>query len=232
MQKTEKIIYGSGRFGSSLLLNLVSFLTFYLYFEIFYLDPILNGVANAVGKFTIAFSGFIFGYQSDKTHTKIGRRKPFIIIGAPCLAISFILLYVPHIFGLNIIKLFGISIGNEISLFIYLLFFISSFHFFYGFLLSPFQAWMPELTKENERIEVSTYQNLFNVGAIGVSSFIAFFVPVTFTREGLPFLPYLVLIFGIVEICGYILPVLKLKEDSTYKAQFDLKTELKITWEK
>ena len=66
MKKIEKVIYGSGRFGSSLLLQLVGFLTFYLYFEIFMLDPILNGVANAFGKLTIAFSSFYFGFLSVK----------------------------------------------------------------------------------------------------------------------------------------------------------------------
>ncbi|MHA1298511.1 MAG: MFS transporter [Candidatus Helarchaeota archaeon] len=231
MEKKDKIIYGSGRFGSSLLLDLVSFLVFYLYFEIFHLEPILSGIATGLGKFTIAFSGFFFGYISDKTYTKLGRRKPYLIIGAPALAISFILLFIPHVFGLNITKIFGLSIGNETALFVYLIIFICAFNFFYGFLLSPYQAWMRELTQESERIEVSAYQNFFNILAVGVSAIVTLSFPETLTGEGLNILPIIVIIFGLIEICGYVAPLLKLKEDPSVRIERNLINELKLTWE-
>ncbi|MHA1379494.1 MAG: MFS transporter [Candidatus Helarchaeota archaeon] len=231
MEKKDKIIYGSGRFGSSLLLDLVSFLTFYLYFEIFNLPPILSGIATGLGKFTIAFSGFFFGYISDKTYTKFGRRKPYILVGAPALAISFVLLFIPHVFGLNIVKIFGFSIGSDIALFIYLIIFICAFNFFYGFLLSPYQAWMRELTLEHERIEVSAYQNFFNILAVGVSAIVTLSFPEAFTGQGLSILPIIVIIFGLIEICGYVTPVLKLKEDPGVKIERNIINELKLTWE-
>ena len=231
MNRRDKLIYGSGRFGSSLLLDLVSFITFYLYFEIFNLEPILSGIATGLGKFTIAFSGFFFGYISDKTNTKFGRRKPYILVGAPILAISFIMLFIPHKFGLHLTKILTISIGNEISLFIYLIIFICAFNFFYGFLLSPFQAWMRELTQEGERIEVSAYQNFFNILAVGVSAIVALPFPEALTGEGLEILPIIVIIFGIIEICGYVTPLFKLKEDPSVKIERNLIKELKITWE-
>ena len=127
MKKRDKIIYGSGRLGSSILLQLVGFLSFYLYFEFFLLDPLLNGIANAIAKLVIAYSGFHMGYISDKTKSRWGRRKPFILIGAPSLAFTFIMLFIPHIFNLNIVKAFGITLsGNDLSLFIYLLIFSSN----------------------------------------------------------------------------------------------------------
>ncbi len=230
MEKKDKIIYGSGRFGSSLLLDLVSFLSFYLYFEIFNLEPILSGIATGMGKFTIAFSGFFFGYISDKTNTKFGRRKPYILIGAPALAISFTLLFIPHIFGLNLIKILGVSLGNEVLLFLYLLIFICAFNFFYGFLLSPYQAWMRELTQEHERIEVSAYQNFFNVLAVGISAIVTILFPAAFTGKGLSILPIIIIIFGLIEICGYVTPLFKLKEDPSVKIERSLIDGLKITW--
>ncbi|MFX1451185.1 MAG: MFS transporter [Promethearchaeota archaeon] len=233
MKKRDKIIYGSGRLGSSILLQLVGFLSFYLYFEIFLLDPFLNGIANAIAKLVIAYSGFHMGYISDKTKSRWGRRKPFILIGAPSLAFTFIMLFIPHIFNLNIVKAFGITLsGNDFSLFIYLLIFSSGFNFFYGFLLTPYQAWMPELTEEHERIEVSAYQNFFNVAAAGVSTVITFMFPVAFTGKGMALIPYIVLICGIIQIVGYILPFITLQEDKErFIAQPDLKTELKVVWE-
>ncbi|NVM04096.1 MAG: MFS transporter [Candidatus Helarchaeota archaeon] len=233
MKKRDKIIYGSGRFGSSLLLQLVGFLNFYLYFEIFLLDPWLNGVANAIAMLVIAYSGFHFGYISDKIKTRWGRRKPFILIGSPGLAITFIMLFIPHLFGLHIVKVLGFTVsGDDITLFIYKTIFISSFNFFYGFLLTPYQSWLPELTEEHERLEVSAYQNLFNVAAAAVSSVITFTFPVAFTGKGMALIPYIVLVCGIIQIGGYILPFLALQEDmEKFVAQPELKKELKVVWE-
>ncbi|MHA1379495.1 MAG: MFS transporter [Candidatus Helarchaeota archaeon] len=233
MKKIDRIIFGSGRLGSSILLQLVSFLSFYLYFEIFFLDPFLNGIANAIAMVVIAFSGFLAGYWSDKTKSRWGRRKPFILIGSPILAASFILLFIPHVFGLNIVKVFGFTVkGSDLPLFLYLLIFRSSFNFFYGFLLTPYQSWLPELTEEDERLEVSAYENFFNVAAAGVTSVITVTFPIAFSGKGMSMIPFLVLIFGGLEVGCFILPFLKLQEDpQRFVAQPDLRTELKVVWE-
>lgn len=231
MKKLDKIIYGSGRLGSSILLQLVGLLSFYLYFEIFRLDPFLNGVANAIAKLVIAFSGFYMGYISDKTKSRWGRRKPYILIGAPALAFTFIMIFIPHVFNLNITKFFGFSIGNELALFIYLLIFLSSFNFFYGFLTTPFQSWLPELAEEKERIAVSVYENFFNVVAGGVSFVFFFFFPLLFSGKGMAIVPFIVLTFAVIEVGCYILPFVRLLEDpKRFIAQPNLKTELRVVW--
>ncbi|MHA1298512.1 MAG: MFS transporter [Candidatus Helarchaeota archaeon] len=233
MKKIDKIIFGSGRLGSSILLQLVGFLSFYLYFEIFFLNSVLNGIANAIAMIVIAFSGFASGYWSDKTKSRWGRRKPFILIGAPILAFTFIMLFIPHVFGLNIVKFLGITVkGSDFPLFIYLLIFRSSFNFFYGFLLTPYQSWLPELSEEHERIEVSAYENFFNVAAAGVTVIISVIFPVAFSGKGMSLIPIVVIIFGILEVSCFILPFLKLQEDpERFVAQPDLRTELKVVWE-
>ncbi len=233
MKRIDKIIYGSGRLGSSILLQLVGFLVFYMYFEIFNLDPFLNGVANAIAMLVIAFSGFISGYWSDKTKSRWGRRKPYILIGAPILAFTFIMTFIPHIFNLNISKIFGLTIkGEDLALFIYLLIFRSGFNFFYGFLLTPYQSWMPELSEEDERIEVSTYLNLFNIIAGAITVVLTFTFPVAFTGKGMGLITYVAVIFGIVEVGGFILPFIRLQEDpERFVAQPEIKTELRVVWE-
>ena len=87
----EKVSYGIGRLGSSITIDLADLFTGYVYFAFFGLeeDPFLAFLGVAIGKIVIAFSQYFSGYISDRTQTRWGRRRPFVIIGAPFLAIAF-----------------------------------------------------------------------------------------------------------------------------------------------
>jgi GPH family glycoside/pentoside/hexuronide:cation symporter len=60
-------------------------------------EPFLAYLAVGIGKLVIAFTSYFSGYLSDRTNTRFGRRKPFVILGAPLLATSFFMLYNPHL---------------------------------------------------------------------------------------------------------------------------------------
>ncbi|MGQ4832370.1 MAG: MFS transporter [Candidatus Asgardarchaeia archaeon] len=207
MKRIDKIFYGMGRFGSTTLLSVVSLATFYIYLKKYELDPFLNGIANGIGKIVIALSGFIIGYISDKTiHPKLGRRKPYIISGSFALAVSFMLLFLPDLF---------IPISNQYLLFIYETIWVSSFNFFYGYLLTPYQAWLPEITLPEERVEVSGYENTFNllgniVGIVG-----SFSLPLIIQQGG-SLLIYTVAILAFVEILFYLPAYLRIQEPKKY----------------
>ncbi|MCK5140933.1 MAG: MFS transporter, partial [Candidatus Heimdallarchaeota archaeon] len=154
----QKFYYGICRFGTTILLNVVFLVTFWMYnSDTVDLDPMLNGIGNAVGKLVIGLSSFFFGFLSDSLSSstaKYGRRKLFIWIGAPLLGLSFTMLFIPH---------FIIPDGSQTVLFLWLLIWNSLFHFFYGFLLTPYQSWLPELTKPEERVGVSAIMNVTNL---------------------------------------------------------------------
>ncbi|MHA1973031.1 MAG: MFS transporter [Candidatus Hodarchaeales archaeon] len=167
----EKLSYGIGRLGSSITMDMADLFTGYVYFAFFGLEenPFLAFLGVALGKIVIAFSSYLSGYVSDRTNTKWGRRKPFIIIGAPLLAIAFFLLYSPHLF---------LPPNSDPGLiFGYLLLFNSLYQGLYGFLLTPFQSWMPEITVEQERLEISGYQNTVNLVAFLIGAGSAFILP-------------------------------------------------------
>lgn len=207
MKRIDKIFYGMGRFGSTALLSVVSLATFYIYLKKYELDPWLNGVANGIGKIVIALSGFFIGYLSDITiHPKLGRRKPFIISGTFALAISFIMLFLPDFF---------IPVKDQLTLFLYETLWVSSFNFFYGYLLTPYQAWLPEITLPEERVEVSGYENTFNllgniVGIVG-----SFALPLIIQQGGM-LLFYVVVALGIVEILFYVPAYIRIQEPKKY----------------
>ena len=168
LTRAQYISYGIGRLGSSLLLSVFSLASVYVYWGHFHLDPVLTGWANAIGKIVIAVAGFLMGYISDVTVTRWGRRKPFVAIGAPLLAISFVLYFTPQYF---------MATGDQLGLFVYAAIFNSLFHFAYAFLLTPFQSWMPEITGPSERVGLARVQNISNLISNAIGVLLSFALP-------------------------------------------------------
>ncbi|MGQ4915152.1 MAG: MFS transporter [Candidatus Asgardarchaeia archaeon] len=218
MKRIDKIFYGLGRLGSTILLSLVTLATIYIYTDYYHLPATWNGIANGIGKVVIAFSGFIMGYISDKTvHPKLGRRKPYVISGSVLLSFSFIMLFVPEYF---------IPVGNQILVFIYETVFVSAFNFFYGYLLTPYQAWMPEITEPHERVEVSNYENTFNLMGNIVGIVFSFGLGL-FLEMGLT-LAQIVIVFGILEIIFYMPAAIRIREPTKYIKQPNIFREMMI----
>lgn len=206
MKRIDKIFYGMGRLGSTILLSLVTLATIYIYTAYYHVPATLNGIANGIGKVVIAFSGFIMGYISDRTvHPRLGRRKPFVIVGSVLLSFSFIMLFIPTYF---------IPITAQFLVFIYETVFVSAFNFFYGFLLTPYQAWMPEITEVHERVEVSNYENTFNLMGNIVGIIFSFGLSL-FLEMGLT-LAQIVTVFGILEILCYMPAAIRIREPAKY----------------
>lgn len=154
------IFFGMPRVSTSVVLTIVDFGILFLYFEGYGLSSLFVGISAMVGKFAIAFSQSYLGWLSDKTKTKFGKRKPYMIIGAPILAISFIFLLLPTIFlGPN---------PADALLFMWLLIWDVMFQFFYG-ITTPYQSWMAEQFKVNERPTASAFQNIFNYLGTGIA---------------------------------------------------------------
>lgn len=64
------------------------------------LDPALLGLALAIPRFWDAVTDPVMGYISDNTHTRFGRRRPYIVIGAILQALAFGLIWmVPATWG-------------------------------------------------------------------------------------------------------------------------------------
>ena len=226
---SQKVSYGICRLGTTILLNIVTVFTFWAYKDIFEIPPELSGIGNAVGKIAIAFSGFFFGYLSDAidpSKRKLGRRKLFIWIGAPLLAFSFVMLFTPHLF---------IPVGRSTMRFIWLMIWNSMFHLFYGFLLTPFQSWMPEITSAEERINVSAIQNVANITASLIGTGYTLLISDYYTqagtldtRTGILMLVF-ALIFGIIEVVLFLPALLKIKEKKVPFVKRNLKEEISIT---
>ena len=225
----QKLSYGICRLGTSLLLNIVTVFTFWAYKDIFEIPAELSGIGNAIGKIAIAISGFVFGYLSDiidPSKRKLGRRKFFIWTGAPLLALSFIMLFTPHLF---------IPVEQEIMRFVWLIIWNSMFHLFYGYLLMPYQAWYVEITNDDERIGVSAIQNVSNLSASLVGAGYILWISDLYGEtakiedaSGIWLLVFAI-IFAIIEIALFLPALLTIKEKTVKFVKRNVWKEIKTT---
>jgi len=112
------------------------------------------GIILAGGRILDAVSDTLVGYLSDRTHSRWGRRKPYIFISNPILFLAFIFVWRPPING-N-------STGNVIFLAVVLFFYYWS----YTGVLIPWFAVLPEMSSRNkERVKIASFGVV--IGVIG-----------------------------------------------------------------
>lgn len=235
---SQKVNYSIARFGTSIAINMTDLLTGFLYFKYFGLSnsPFLAFLGVAFGKLAIAFSSYFAGYFSDATRSRWGRRKPWIMFGAPFLALAYFFLFTPNIW-------LG-GTGNEYVIFGYLLVFNTIFQALYGIVLTPYQSWLPEIASEKEWLEVSGYQNTVNLIAFTLGAGTAFLIPALVTKkpdgtvnfsDKMKFLPFsnaafLLSVVSIFTLCivVFFIPSLRLSIKEQFKPNPSIKEELRV----
>jgi len=225
--KGKRIIFGFPRLGTSLVLGIEGFALFTLYYLGYGLDSILIGFALAMGYLSIAAGQFLLGWLSDAKYTKLGRRKPYLIIFGPLLGISFIFLLLP--------ALVLPDMTDKNMLFIWLLIWDVIFRFSYA-VTTPYQAWMAEVFPASERPKVSQTQNTFNFignGLMALTTLLVFtgvFEEVAANPNVIPpvFL-LIVVVFGLIASILFILIVFMMPTEPNYKMESSLWDNLKTT---
>lgn len=166
--KKQKWSFGMGSFAQWFLNSAFNTWVLSFYFVAVGLDITMIMLAFVLWTIWNAFNDPLIGYLSDRTRTRIGRRKPFIIIGSIPILIIEIIVWLP-------------PAGSEIIQFIYLLIILICFDTFYT-MVTLFDSLFPELyTSVEERAEVNTIkQILATIGLI-----LAFLIPGLFIGETL-----------------------------------------------
>lgn len=93
MKTRNKIGYALGDLGISISYFAVGFFFIYYLTDVVGLDPYLAGLAFFLGKLWDGVNDPIMGVLSDRTRSRFGRKRVYVLFGAVPLALSFVLLW-------------------------------------------------------------------------------------------------------------------------------------------
>ena len=88
----QKIGYGSGDFAFNLYWQGISLYLFYFYTDVLGLPNAMAGIIYAIGSFWDAGTDPIMGYLADRTRTRWGRYRPYLLFVPIPMALGYILL--------------------------------------------------------------------------------------------------------------------------------------------
>ena len=140
-----KFKYGLADMGFALLTSAMQFFLLFYYTDVAGINPALAGAALMVGKLTWdAINDPLFGYLSDRTRSRFGRRRVYMLLGAVPLGIAaWVMFSLPK--GLT-----GATAFLAVLLSFWL---VDTFH---TITTTPYYALTPELTRDyNERASLT-----------------------------------------------------------------------------
>lgn len=167
-----KIYYGLGSFGLQLTTGLFAAWTLIFYIKIVRIDPLLWAFAWIIYLVWNAVNDPLFGFFSDNTRTKYGRRIPFIMVCGPLMAVSFVLLYLTP------------TDSEQWVYFIWLLVTLIAYDSFFTIVGLSFNSLMSELSIEpDERAKMNLFASIG--GGLGIS--ITYVLPILLLQNVQPY---------------------------------------------
>jgi GPH family glycoside/pentoside/hexuronide:cation symporter len=147
----QKWSFGLGSFAQWFINTAFNIYVFTYYFTVVGLYVGWYMLAAVLWTIWNAFNDPIIGYLSDHTHTRWGRRKPYIMAGFIPMLVLEIIIWLP-------------PTGNDVLTFVYLLIMLVCYDAFYTMISLPYDSLFPELyTTVKERSEVNTIKQVLSV---------------------------------------------------------------------
>ncbi len=208
LSRITKLIYGAGDLGFSLTTTIIG--AYFLFFltDVVGISPAVAGISILVGRTWDYVNDPIIGHLSDRTRSRWGRRRPFLLFGALPFALAFILMWYRPPFE------------SQIALTVYYAAAYVLFDAAATFVYMPYFALTPELTDDyDERTSLTSYRMLFSI----FGSLLAFTVPLmivgTFTPENARRVLLMAVIFGVISALPLWLVFFFTKEKEDFTAQ-------------
>jgi GPH family glycoside/pentoside/hexuronide:cation symporter len=208
LKRITKLLYGSGDLGFSLTTTLIG-----AYFAIFLTDvvgvsPAVAAAAFFVGRSWDYVNDPIIGHLSDRTRSRWGRRRPYLLFGALPFGLAFAMLWIRP--------------GFQRDLFL-AIYYAAAFILFdtaATLVYMPYFALTPELTSRyDERTSITAYRMFFSI----LGSLVAFTVPLmivgNFRPENARKVLTMGFVFGLASAVPVILTFLGTRERREFMAQ-------------
>jgi GPH family glycoside/pentoside/hexuronide:cation symporter len=208
LSRRTKLIYGAGDTGFSLTTTIIG--AYYLIFltDVVGVAPGVAAISIFVGKSWDYINDPIFGYLSDRTRTRWGRRRPFLLFGALPFALTFTMLWWrPPWDNVALLALYYA---------VAYIFFDAAATLVY----MPYFALTPELTSDyDERTSLTSYRMFFSI----FGSLLAFTIPLliigSFQPDNANRVLLMGLVFGIISALPLLLVFLGTRERSEFMEQ-------------
>ncbi len=147
--------YSIGQMSDITAYQTFTFLIFTFYYAVVGVSVILIMIGFIIWALWNSFNDFLIGYLSDRTHTKWGRRYPYIMVSIIPLALVMFFLFTP---------LFPVGIENQIPNFVYFLIIIIIFELFFTLYDLNYTALFPELfITLDERTKANNLRQAFAI---------------------------------------------------------------------
>jgi len=204
----QKWVYGSGDLGFSLTSTIVG-----AYFAIFLTDVvgISAGVAAAaifIGRTWDYINDPLFGYITDRTRSRWGRRRPYLLFGPIPFALVFMLMW------------WKPPLTGDVPLAIYYAFVYILYDAVVTIVYMPFISLTPELTSDyDERTSLNSVRAFFSI----FGSLVAFTIPLMmvkgFSPEHAGNVLSMAVIFGIISALPLFIVFLGTRERAEFMQQ-------------
>jgi len=208
LSRSTKIVYGAGDLGFSLTSTIIG--AYFLFFltDVVGIKPAVAGIAILVGRTWDYINDPIIGHISDRTRSRWGRRRPFLLFGALPFAAAFLLMWYRPPFE------------SQIALAVYYSAAYVLFDAAATFVYMPYFALTPELTDDyDERTALTSYRMFFSI----FGSLLAFTVPLmivgTFTPENASRVLLMSAVFGVGSAFPLLLVFFNTREKEVFIAQ-------------
>ncbi|MEA3493903.1 MAG: MFS transporter [Candidatus Margulisiibacteriota bacterium] len=154
MRLAKKLEYSFGAIATALSYQAFSTYIIFFYVDVVKLPASLAAVAMLIYAIWNAINDPIAGFVSDHTHTRWGRRIPYILFGAIPFGLIYFLVWTPPFTDFN----------QVFWLFLYFLGFICLFDTFYTVTILNWASLYPEMFPTlEERSEVNAYRQSFGM---------------------------------------------------------------------
>jgi glycoside/pentoside/hexuronide:cation symporter, GPH family len=213
LTRRAKMMYGVGDVGFSLTSTIIG-----AYFAIFLTDvvgiaPATAAIAIFIGRTWDYVNDPLVGYLSDRTRSRWGRRRPFLLFGALPFALVFLLMW------------FRPPIESQVGLAVYYAVAYVLFDTAATFVYMPYFALTPELTSNyDERTSLTTFRMFFSI----FGSLLAFTLPLLIVGSFRPENAGRVLLMGAIFAFASALPLLLVFFGTRERPEFSRQDEPKL----
>ncbi|MFX0026610.1 MAG: MFS transporter [Candidatus Hermodarchaeota archaeon] len=210
----KAVAYSFGQISLITAYQSFTFLVFTFYFSVVLLPIHYITIGFVIWSVWNAFNDPLMGYISDRTHTKWGRRRPYIMIMlVPLALVMFFLFFPPASYGINV----------HLSNFLYFVIIIILFEFFYTTYDINLTSMLPEVfITEDARIKANNIRQVFAIFGLIFAFILPGFIITDYSDPAylLEFAPFGLTLTIIIVIVGIIFLIFTPRERKEFQDDY------------